>query len=133
MVKHLTLLLTLAFLALSSEQVNACSPIKPLPPSTDAAFREAKNVVHVRVLAQQVKRDRFFAQIELLETLKGQFPERVLETSNSAACGIGEFKLGAEYVFFFSDDLVFVSHLVQPPQSSTEKILKEVRVAMKGM
>lgn len=131
MVKHLVLLIALGGLALSSEQVNACSPDKPLPASAYAAFREAKNVVHVRVLSQQVKGTRFFAQIELLETLKGEFPARTLETADSGACGIGGFKVGAEYVFFFSNDLVFVSHLVQPPLSSTEKILNEVRVAMK--
>jgi hypothetical protein len=114
------------FLALLALQfpVFACSP-RPgwKPPTPQSAYNDADVVIHVRVLSQEQAQGAI-AKVQSIRVLKGEFAGDTVSTSDSAMCGIGSFKVGAEYVFFFKGKGYFVNHLVQPWNVTTEQILE---------
>jgi hypothetical protein len=111
---------------------SACSPSDGWrPATTQSAFRDVEVVVHVRVKSQVFKEASVEGQVEVIQVFKGAFSGKVL-TADSGACGIDEFNVGQEYVFFFrKKGTWFVSHLVQPWHVPTQQILYELRTPQK--
>lgn len=71
------------------------------------------------------------AQVQPIRVLKGKFVGDKVSTGGSSMCGIGSFKVGADYVFFFNglgahvkEQHYDVDHFVQPWSVTTEQILE---------
>ncbi len=119
-------LLLMIFLSLTCTQpALACDP-KPdwRPPTPQDAYATASVVIHARVVSVQGS-NPWNAEIVVLRTLKGSFSGSTVETASHSLCGIGRLVAGKEYVFFFPHKSShFVSHLLQPTDFKTDKILK---------
>ncbi len=119
----------LVFLLSFMNSLSACTPSDDWhPATTQSAFSDADVVVHVRVKSQVFKVANVEGQVEVIKVFKGAFSGGMVLTADSAACGIGKFDVGGEYVFFFpKKERFFVSHLVQPWHVPTQQILHELR------
>ena len=124
--------ITVSLFALS-QSAFACSPSEDWrPATTQSAFRDVEVVVHVRVKSQVFKEASVEGQVEVIQVFKGAFSGKMVLTADSGACGIDEFNVGQEYVFFFrKKGTWFVSHLVQPWHVPTQQILYELRTPQK--
>jgi hypothetical protein len=106
----------------------ACDP-KPgwKPPSPEAAFRASSVVVHARIVSQQGG-DPSIVRVEVLHLLKGEFQGHAVNTASHSLCGVGQLKVGEDYVFFISDSTrLFVTHLNQPQGLTTHQVLLALR------
>lgn len=102
----------------------ACDP-KPgwQPPSPEAAFQASSVVVHARVVSQQGV-DPSVVRVEVLHLLKGEFQGSAVNTASHSLCGVGQLKVGEDYVFFIPDSTrLFVTHLNQPHRLTTHQVL----------
>ena len=105
--------------------VFACSPPPGwTEPTPEIAFQRAGRVVHGIVLSKSGTRNRMDARIAVYKVLKGQFSGDTVSTASTATCGINDFEVGKEYVFFLSPENNFVSHLLQPSGLSARDILR---------
>ena len=107
--------------------VLACTVSYWHPPTPESAFRAADVVVHAKVMSQSVERGLFTGKIKLLKILKGSFSGDTVFSRGSTECGFGSFRVGEEYIFFFSGCDRFVSGLTAPIQYSTKQILDNLR------
>ena len=93
--------ITVSLFALSQSAFACSSSEDWRPPTTQSAFRDVEVVVHVRVKSQVFKEAGVEGQVEMIQVFKGAFSGEMVLTADSGACGIDEFNVGQEYVFFF--------------------------------
>ena len=95
------------------------------PPTPEKAFASAGVVVHARVLSQSgLNSENVVASIAIIRTLKGALSSANVRTASGSMCGINNFNVGEEYVFFLpSAERPFVSFFSQPEGMSAEQIL----------
>ena len=73
-------------------------------------FRSYDVVVHLRVVSQRGSRqERTDANVEVLRVFKGEFSGPTIWTLPGGICGLGEFKIGNEYVFFLPKSTAQIS------------------------
>lgn len=127
--RHMLIVVLCAGLA--APAAYACSPGPGWkPPTPETVFHDADVVIHAEVLSQTTDRGRAVGKIRVLQTLKGGFSDDEVQTADSAACGIGTFTVGKDYVLFFRGTSRFVNHLIQPwgvtPQQTLE-VLQQIK------
>ena len=62
-----------------------------------------------------------------MRTLRGRFTGASVETGSGSMCGVGELKIGNEYVFFFPDIRhIYIYDHLQPAGLTTEEILQKL-------
>jgi hypothetical protein len=95
-------------------------------PTPEEAFASAGVVVHARVLSQSgVHSGNVVANISVIRTLKGSLSGHTVRTASGSMCGVTNFNIGEEYVFFLpSSEFPFVSSTGQPAGIATEQVLK---------
>jgi hypothetical protein len=95
-------------------------------PTPEEAFASAQVVVHARVLSQSgLNSGNVVADIAVIRTLKGSLSGHTVRTASGSLCGVTNFNVGEEYVFFLpSSDFPFVSSTAQSAGIATEQVLK---------
>ncbi len=126
--KFLTAIVPISLIFFTATARSCSPPENWRPPTSESAFRDATVVVHAKVVSQTELRNKFEGQVLVMKMLKGEFSGDKVVTASYAACGIGRFKVGQEYVFFFpSAGQWFVSQLVQPSNLSARQILSAIK------
>lgn len=108
----------------------ACTP-RPgwRPPGAVQAFQQASLVVHGTVESVSGTPMLRVAKLRDFTVLKGgELPHGEVRTMSSATCGIGNFEVGREYVFFLRSAADSVSFLSQP-SGDAARILQDLRSA----
>jgi hypothetical protein len=118
-----------ALLIALSVPAHACS-IAPgwKQPTPEQAFAAAETVVHARVLSQSgANTDDVIARVAVIRTLKGSFKHSVVRTASGSLCGINQFNVGEEYVWFFrSANYPFVDHASQLGDFTVPQVLQAI-------